>query len=558
MEFRILGPLEVRSGDEQLPLKGARQRSLLAMLLLYANQVVSADRLITELWGEESRESGANTLQVNIGRLRRALQPRGDDETPPVIATRSPGYVLEVDPETLDLQKFELLTEKGRRALDEGDAQAAAETLREALGLWRGDALADFSYEAFAQPAIARLEELRLTSLERRIDADLALGRHSELVGDLEGLIAEHPLRERLRAQLMLALYRCGRQAEALDVYQKCRRVLLDELGLEPGQPLRDLEQEILRRDPKLDYIRDGGAGESGRTAGSTAAGKEAASERSLLVAPWETQGLEPLVALVRPLARSPKREVIMARLVRDGEELGPASESLREYKKSVSSSGIVARAAAFTSSRPAEDLVRLASEQDVALLLVDASASMLAEGSLGGDLGTVVERALCDVGILAHDQRRVDVGPGARVLVPFGGAEHDWAAIEVASWITKANSGVMTLLGTTGDPKQSERDASRLLAHASLAVQRALSVDAEPLLVPPGDEGVITAAEDAAIVVFGLSSRWRAEGLGKTRLAVVHGATPPSLLVRKGLRPSGLAPRESLTRFTWALSRAS
>ncbi len=558
MEFRILGPLEVRSGDEQLALKGARQRSLLAMLLLYANQVVSADRLITELWGEESRESATNTLQVNIGRLRKALQSAGDNEAAPVIATRSPGYVLEVRPDQLDLQRFERLTDEGRGAFDEGDPQRASDTLLEALSLWRGDALADFAYEPFAQSAIARLEELRLTALERRIDADLALGRHAELVGELEGLAAEHPLRERLRAQLMLALYRSGRQAEALDVYQKCRRTLLDELGLEPGETLRELERAVLRRDPELEYRPDDGAGEAQRSSEGIPAAEHTASERSILVAPWDASGIEPLVALVEPLARRPDREVIMARLLRDGGELAEASASLRRQKETLSSRGVVARSAVFTSAAPAEDIVRLASEQDVALLLVDASVSMLAEGALEGDLGRVVDKALCDVGILVHGRRRVELGPGARVLVPFGGAEHDWAAIELASWITKASAGVMTLLGTTGDPEGGERDASRLLAHASLAVQRALSVDAEPLLVPPGEEPVIAAANDAALLVFGLSTRWRQEGLGATRLSVVRGARPPSLLVRKGLRPSGLAPRESLTRFTWALSGAA
>jgi predicted ATPase/DNA-binding SARP family transcriptional activator len=226
-----------------LPLAGA-QRALLALLLLSANQVVSSDRLIEELWGERSPESGRTALQVRVSQLRKAL---GDAGT--LVVTRAPGYVLEVDAEQLDLARFERLVAEA----DDADPPAAAAKLREALALWRGPPLADLAYESFAQPAIARLAEVRLVVTEKRIDADLALGRHAEVAAELEALVAEHPLRERMRAQLMLALYRCGRQADALAVYQGARRELVEELGLEPSPPLRELEQSILRQDPSLD-----------------------------------------------------------------------------------------------------------------------------------------------------------------------------------------------------------------------------------------------------------------------------------------------------------------
>jgi predicted ATPase/DNA-binding SARP family transcriptional activator len=249
VEFRILGPVEVLDGELVVPL-GSGLRALLALLLLSANEVVSSDRLLEALWGEHPPESGAKALQVRVSLLRKALGPVGS-----VLVTRAPGYLLALEGEELDLSRFERLVAEA----DQADAPQAAVKLRQALALWRGHALADLAYESFAQPAIGRLEELRLVALEKRVEADLALGRHAELVGELEELAAVHPLRERFRAQLMLALYRCGRQADALAVYQSARRELVDELGIEPSPSLRELEQAILRQDPALDAEPDSG-----------------------------------------------------------------------------------------------------------------------------------------------------------------------------------------------------------------------------------------------------------------------------------------------------------
>jgi predicted ATPase/DNA-binding SARP family transcriptional activator len=248
MQFRILGPIEVADGDSLVPLAGA-QRSLLALLLLSANEVVSADRLIEELWGEEVPESGRAALQVRISQLRKALGRQGGR-----IATRAPGYLLHVDRDELDLYGFERMVDEAVRA---EPAEAAAK-LREALGLWRGPPLVDLSYEPFAQPAIRRLEELRLAAFEKRIDADLELGRQADLIGELRTQVEQYPLRERLHAQLMLALYRSGRQAEALAAYQSARRVLVEQLALEPTAPLRQLEQAILRQEASLDLAAAG------------------------------------------------------------------------------------------------------------------------------------------------------------------------------------------------------------------------------------------------------------------------------------------------------------
>jgi YVTN family beta-propeller protein len=246
LSFRILGPFEVVDGDRPLVLGGPKLRSLLAMLLLHRGEVVSTDRLIDALWGEGASGTAAKTVQVYVSNLRKAL---GDG----VLVTRGHGYVLQTEAGQVDLDRFEQLAAEGRGALEAGDPQGAARRLREGLALWRGPPLADLAYESFAQAAIGWLEEERLGALEDRIDADLALGRHAALVGELEALVAEDPLRERLHGQLMLALYRSGRQADALERYQRARRRLIDELGIEPGPALKQLERAILAQDPELE-----------------------------------------------------------------------------------------------------------------------------------------------------------------------------------------------------------------------------------------------------------------------------------------------------------------
>jgi YVTN family beta-propeller protein len=262
MDFRILGPLEVRDGDRPLALGGEKQRALLAILLLHRNEVVSADRLIDELWGESPPAGARQTLRAYVSKLRRAMaasgaagavggncEPKVQDG---VLLTRGHGYVLEIAPGELDLDRFVEAAEQGRDALATGRPEDAAKLLRDALSLWRGPPLAEFTYERFVQTAVARLEEFHLGAVEERVEADLALGRARELVGELRDLVARHPFRERLRGQLMLALYRSSRQGEALEVYQDFRRTLSEELGLEPGPGLQRLELAILARDSTL------------------------------------------------------------------------------------------------------------------------------------------------------------------------------------------------------------------------------------------------------------------------------------------------------------------
>ena len=237
MEFRILGPLEVVDGGKALDLGGPKQRAILALLLLERNRVVSSDSLIEAVWDEEPPATAQKALQVYVSKLRKVL---GKEQ----LETKAPGYTLHVGPEELDVARFERLQQDGR--------------LREALALWRGRALPEFAYERFAQAEIERLEEVRRACLEERIERDLERGGGSELVGELEALVREHPLRERFREQLMLALYRSGRQAEALEAYQAARKALVEELGIEPGRSLRDLHQAILNQDPVLERSTTG------------------------------------------------------------------------------------------------------------------------------------------------------------------------------------------------------------------------------------------------------------------------------------------------------------
>ncbi len=245
LDFRILGPLEVLDADERpVALGGQKQRAVLGLLLLERGRVVPTEVLVDRLWGEDPPPTATTSLQNTISRLRKLLGPER-------LITKPPGYAVSLGEDELDLARCDRLVERARELKPE----PRGALLRDALALWRGRPLADFGYETWAQGEIGRLEEVRSSLLEDRIDADLELGRHSELVGELESLVAEHPLRERLRGQLMLALYRCGRQAEALEAYQDARRVLVEELGIEPSAPLQQLSRSILRQEAGLEPV---------------------------------------------------------------------------------------------------------------------------------------------------------------------------------------------------------------------------------------------------------------------------------------------------------------
>ena len=513
VEYRVLGPLEVTVDGRPARLGAPKQRATLVLLLCRPNIVVPATRLIDGLWGDDPPGSAANLVQGYVSGLRKAVGKEA-------IETRGAGYVVRVEPGALDLQRFEELAHHGSRALEEGDAARASSSLGDALALWRGPALADLADDSLLDPVSGRLEELRVLALERRVEADLALGRDADVVGELEELIAEHPLRERPHGLLMTALYRSGRQADALGAYREARSVLVDELGIEPSAWLTDLHAAILRQEPRL---------------GPEAADVPSGTKRSVLVAALTPQAAAHLAALAAPLVVEPVRELLVLTTVPSSAELAAASEVVNELRAGLVAEGVEARAAVFTSVAPGVDMARLAREHDVDLLLVDAPDGLLEDARVLA----LLDQAPCDVGVV------VGGSPGAgSVVVPFAGADHDWAAVELGAWLARGRGSSLRLVGAATSPDG--RDASRLLAHASIAVQRALGVPTEPLLVDPDPDALVAAVSGAGVVVV---------GLGHARTALATQATGPAVLVRRGVRPGGLAPRDSETRFTWTIA---
>jgi DNA-binding SARP family transcriptional activator len=736
VDYGILGSLEASRAGRQLALGGAKQRAVLGILLVGANRVVTTDELIESLWPENRPGKPQTAIQGYVSQLRKILNPARPFE---VIITEPAGYQLHVDRDDLDLFRLEASLRSGLDKLDAGRAADAAEEFSHALSLFRGPPLADFTYESWAQPHIGRLDELRLTCLEERIDADLQLGRHAELVGEIEALVAEHPLRERLRAHLMLALYRAGRQSEALAAYQEARRVLVEEFGIDPTRALQEVERKILLQDPSLDLepgarraravlgtltllftdiegstrllhrlgddyahvllehrrlLREALENRNGRivddhgdcffaTFASAREGAEAAAaaQRALAAYPWPEsvsvkvriglhtgepvpvgdgfvgldvhrvaricdaayggqvlvskeaaellgdefpEGLDiqdlgehmlkdlaqperlfhlvipglpeqfppprgrrdmdvphpdrsilvvaeidtaisQLVEVAEPLARSHvAHELIVAQLVnvteRTAAELGDllsdASSSLDALRDGFAKHAISARVAAFTSAAVGDDIVRLASEQAVDLVLLGRQPEQLGDGELDSELEIVLADAPCDVAICRLGDRTG--GSSDVVLVPFGGSAHDWAALELGAWIASARGGRLRLLGVMGDPATGKRDASRLLAAASLTVQQLVGVPSEPALLAAGGDGLLHAASQAGLLVVGVPDDWRERGLGDVRAELARAARSRTLFVRRGIRPGGLAPRDSHTRFTWSLSDVS
>jgi DNA-binding SARP family transcriptional activator len=252
--FKILGPLEVTNGNGPIELDGFKQRLVLIALLTAPNDVVSVDRLIDWLWPRRPPRSAAAIVQAHVSRLRRALEPnRTPWSSSDILLRRPPGYLLRIEPDQLDSLRFARLVDEGHAALERGDPGAAAEVLATALSLWRGAALADVALAESAQDAITRLEALRLSATVMRVEADLELGRHVALVPELEALVRAYPLDERLCGQLMVALYRCGRQAESLEVYERVRAVLAQELDIEPAPASQRLQAAIRAQHPDLD-----------------------------------------------------------------------------------------------------------------------------------------------------------------------------------------------------------------------------------------------------------------------------------------------------------------
>ena len=520
LDFRILGPLEVVAGGTSLRLGGPKQRATLAILLLSGNRVVPVERLADDLYAGAAPVTAVTQVQRQVSELRKLLRE-------PVIETRAPGYTIHVSADQFDLSRFERRVDEATELLARGDAQRASDLLRDALSLWRGPALADLAYESFAQTAIERLEEIRLAALAQRIEADLALARHREVVGELQQLSDEHPAQEAFRAQLMLALYRSGRQTEALDVYRTTRATLREEFGIEPSRRLRELERAILAQETSLDV-------DAAHT-----------SERAALVFSSDDGELDELLAIAEPLAGAQERELILARLLAEEHALGDAAAALNERCTALPTR---ARAAVFTTDDVARDAVRFARSYDADLVLLGLSHSA---GVLGDDVAAIVDGSPADVALVGG---RVDFAEGEGVFVPFAGGEHDWAALEFGAWLASGTDAPLRLVGTTADPRHERRDASRLLADASLSLQRVVGVTSEPRLAAPTEDALVAAVASATVVVVGISPRWRSEGIGVIRRALIERARPPVILVHRGPRPGVLAPRTSRTRFTWSI----
>ncbi len=496
--FRLLGPLEAFENGEAVALPGGKPRALLGRLLLDPGRVVAAERLVEDLWGEAPPRSAPKVLQGYVSQLRKALGATA-------IETRAPGYLVAADPEQVDLARFESLTQSAREA---SDPARRAELLQEALALWRGPALAEFRNEPFADAAGRRLTDLRLNALEERLAAELERGAHSVVVGELEALVEQEPLRERPLRLLMLALYRAGRQAEALAAFRAGRHALVEQLGIEPSPGLQELERAILRHEPALDEppVR--------------------ISARSIVCVGTE------LVEIVAPLARGEK-DLLLVEVPSSASELAACAARLEQARARLEPQGQTVRTACFTSGNRDADLVRLAADQNAELIVV------------GGPQIRKLDGSPCDVAFAARPELRFE--PSGPVLVPFGGGRDEWAALELGAGLARAHGLPLRLLGT--EERGDRRDASRMLAAASLALQRFSAMTAEPVLVAPGAEGILQ--ESGSLLVTSLP----ASGLDATRTALIEGTRSPILLVQAGLRPGGLAPEHTLTRFTWSVA---
>lgn len=518
LRFGVLGPIEVVTTGGPLQLGGLRQRATLAMLLLNTNRVVSIDELADALYSGRPPVSAVTQVHKRIAELRRVLGSEA-------IRTQGSGYVINVARKQIDLTRFEELLTHAAESMARSDPARAAALLKDALSLWRGEALGDLRDEEFFVPQARRLEELRLTAQERLVEAELALGGHAQVAAELERLVALHPLRESLRALQMLALYRSGRQAEALEVFRRARIELVERFGIEPGSALRAAERAILQQDPALELDRPA-----------------VVQARAVLLLTSPNAAPDRLLAVARPLARS--RELILAQLITDGRQLATAAEAVNAYARSL---GGNVRTAVFTSVDAVDDAVRLADSYAVDLVLANSVEEIDGE-QVPGELAALFNRSPADVGVVSGAPRVSD-----GIFVPFGGGEHDWAALELAAWLAAAADAELVLVGTGFDRHSGRRDASRLLAHAAVAAQRLAGVLTRPLLAPPSPEGLSAVVESAGVVIIGLVESWRTAGIGDSRRALVAGGSP-LVLVHRGPRPGGLAPTESRTRFSWTI----
>jgi DNA-binding SARP family transcriptional activator len=540
VEYRVLGPLEAVLGGRSVSLGGRVQRTVLGALLLQANEAISLDRLVDAVWGAAPPPSAVHAVSEYVSRLRKQLGAEAIGRTPG-------GYVLRVAPGRLDLERFEELVRRARLELAGDDAARACELLDEGLALWRGRPFADTRLDNFVQAQVARIEELRVAAVSVRAEAKLALGRTDEVIPELEAVTVEHPYDERLTGLLMLALYRAGRQANALACYQATRSRLSEELGLEPSRSLQELERKILGQDASISLEP-----------------AESEQVRSVVALPGRLDQLAALSELTAPFGRSRNpHEVILAWIEPPGpaaevsRALAQASTVLGRLRAQLVEGGARSRVAAFTAADRGEDVLRLARRSDVDLLVLGGDLSELDDGRFGAELNRILAGAPCDVALWFERSDPMPVADDGPILVPFGALEHDWAALELAAWLATTTGRPLVLLGAAAGSNSGRRDASRMLADAGLLIQRASGVAPEPRLVEPGRAGLLEAIGTGCLVVSAVSERWSTEGLGATRLELARSARSPVLFLRRGQRPSGLSPPDRLTLYRWSMTSA-
>ncbi|MDX6491997.1 MAG: hypothetical protein QOD43_2242, partial [Gaiellaceae bacterium] len=574
LEFRILGPFEVARDGGLLELPAGKPRALLAVLLLHPGEVVSVDTLVDELWGEQPPPTAAKNVQGYVARLRKTL---GDD----ALVTQAPGYALRADGQWLDAARFQELVEEARHEYP----AVAAERLRDALSLWRGPPLADFTYESFAQDDIRRLEDLRLTALEDRIEADLALGGHEDVVPELESLVRAHPLRERLQGQQLVALYRCGRQAEALDAYRTARRHFVETLGVEPSPELQSLERAILEHDPSLQspprHARRASAQTRriGRREVLAVAGLLVAAGVAALVATRLSSGTKALVAAPNSIGVLDGTHNDVRAVITGGGEPG----------------GIAYGAGAVWIADTAEDLV-LRIDPDrrtVDRIPVGHRPTAVAVG--GGQVWVVnqLDRNVSEVNPRARKQvGTIQVGNGASAIVyghgsvwvanatdyslsridpasgkvvatiPLAGVPASLAANRRGIWVTSSSTGQLLLV----DPR-----ANRVSQQISIGNgPRGVAVGGGSVWVANEPDGTvsrfdprsgrvrkITVGDAPSGVAYGAGKVWVANSLSGT-VSRIDSQTGSVLLVEVGNQPTEVAPVGNSAWVTVLPGRAS
>jgi DNA-binding SARP family transcriptional activator len=517
VEVRLLGPLEVTHAGRNLVVGGGRQRALLALLALHPNEVVPAERLIDQLWGEQPPATASKGLQVQVSRLRKDLAHNGSDS---VLLTGANGYVLQVSPDQIDIHRFERTLDEGTRALNDGEPGRAAERLRDALALWRGPPLADFAYEAFAQQEIARLEELRLVAIEHRIEAELALGRHHRVVPELEGLVAEEPLRERVTWLLMLALYRCGRRADALAVYRRGRRAMVDELGLELGPALRELETAILADAPEL--AAPAAAPPTAATDARPATRRPPPRAAFALVGVAAALAVALLVVLVRDSGRrvAPPAAVVL--------DLAPNSVAVVDRAR-----GSPTKAAEL----PGAPVGVVAADDDVGVGTVDSTTLSVYDGTSGSNVRTVA----LDLtpGAIAADGDTIWVAAASRgVLLRFKAGYEE--PLQRIRWARRATGNPAIAVG---DGALWVTDGSTSLARIDPRTERVRWIEADRQL------NGVTVGADAA---WAFSSKRP----GVVRVDLESGnVTPISTVSRPGSATAAPIDIAATADFIWLLN---